>query len=134
MSRPLPDVEYTDFAPFWAGTHDHALLVPVCVRCGRRSWPPRLACPNCTGTAFDWQPITPTGTLYSWTTVGRAMLPGFESEVPYTVVVVAADDEPAIRFVGRLADGEPVPKIGAPLVARFTPVDEVTLVYWSADI
>jgi uncharacterized protein len=136
--RPLPDPEYADFAPFWQGTARGELRVPACIACGRRQWPPRMACPACGGLDFAWSSIGDRGRLYSWTTIGRAMLPGFESEVPYTVVIVAAEADPRIRFVGRLDPAhEPpaheLPGIGDPLVAVFVPVEDVVLVYWLPD-
>jgi hypothetical protein len=130
VSRPLPDPAYTDFAPFWQGTQEGELRVPTCTTCGRRLWPPRMACPSCAGLHVDWNPIGNRGRLYSWTTIGRAMLPGFETEVPYTVVIVESDADPRVRFVGRLEDGFEVPEIGAPLTATFVPIQDVTLVYW----
>ncbi|WP_433045968.1 Zn-ribbon domain-containing OB-fold protein [Dactylosporangium sp. CS-033363] len=129
-SRPLPDPDYVDFAPFWAGTARGELLVPACAACSRNVWPPRMACPDCAGLAFDWRPLGGRGRLYSHTTIGRAMLAGFEAEVPYTVVIVAAAADPRVRFVGRLAGGFAVPAIGAEMAAVFEPVDGVTLVYW----
>jgi uncharacterized OB-fold protein len=131
--RPLPDPEYADFAPFWQGTARGELRVPACVRCGRRQWPPRMACPTCGGLDFAWSSIGDRGRLYSWTTIGRAMLPGFESEVPYTVVIVEAEADPRIRFVGRLDPAHELPAIGDPLVAVFVPVEDVVLVYWRPD-
>jgi uncharacterized protein len=131
--RPLPDPEYADFAPFWQGTAHGELRVPACVTCGRRQWPPRMACPACSGLDFAWSSIGDRGRLYSWTTIGRAMLPGFESEVPYTVVIVAAEADPRIRFVGRLDPAHELPGIGDPLVAVFVPVEDVVLVYWRPD-
>ena len=128
--RPLPDPEYADFAPFWAGTALGELRVPTCDACGRPVWPPRMACPTCAGLAFSWQPVGNRGLLYSWTTIGRAMLAGFEADVPYTVVIVEAEADPGVRFVGRLSVGHEVPDIGTPLVAEFVRCDGVTLVHW----
>jgi uncharacterized protein len=133
MTRPLPDPDYADFAPFWAGTGRGELLVPACTRCDRNVWPPRMACPACAGLVFDWRPIGNRGQLFSWTTIGRAMLAGFESEVPYTVVIVEAAADPRVRFVGRLADGFDVPAIGDPMVASFVPDGEVALVHWQPE-
>lgn len=131
MTRPLPDPEYVDFAPFWAGTARGELTVPACTGCDRNVWPPRMACPSCASITFGWKPIGERGRLFSWTTIGRAMLAGFESEVPYTVVIVESERDPRVRFVGRLADGHPVPAIGDPMVALFvTAADGVNLVYW----
>ena len=128
-SRPLPDPDYADFAAYWAGTARGELCVPTCDGCARHVWPPRMACPTCAGLSFTWRPIGGRGRLYSWTTVGRAMLAGFEAEVPYTVVIVEAEADPRVRFVGRLA-GSDVPEIGAALEAVFEPRDGVVLVGW----
>lgn len=131
--RPLPDPEYVDFAPFWQGTALGELRVPECTNCANRVWPPRMACPRCAGLEFGWPAIGNRGRLYSWTTIGRAMLPGFEPEVPYTVVIVEAQADPRIRFVGWLEPGLAVPDIGDPLQASFVPIRDVTLVYWRPD-
>jgi uncharacterized OB-fold protein len=128
-ARPLPDPDYVDFAPFWEGTARGELRVPACDGCDRFVWPPRMACPSCAGLAFTWRPIGNRGRLYSWTTVGRAMIAGFEADVPYTVVIVEAERDPRVRFVGRLAGAE-VPEIGALLVAELVACDGVTLVHW----
>jgi uncharacterized OB-fold protein len=88
-----------------------------------------MACPGCAGIAFTWRSVGRRGRLYSWTTIGRAMLAGFEEQVPYTVVVVESESDPAVRFVGNLR-GDVVPEIGAPLEAVFVPENGVTLVFW----
>jgi uncharacterized OB-fold protein len=129
-NRPLPDPEYVDFAPFWEGTAQGELRVPGCDSCGRFVWPPRMACPTCAGLAFTWRPIGNRGRLYSWTTIGRAMMSGFEADVPYTVLIIEAEADARVRFVGRLEGADVVPEIGAPLVADFVVVDGVTLVHW----
>jgi uncharacterized OB-fold protein len=129
-TRPLPDPDYVDFAPFWQGTQLGELRVPACTTCGRRVWPPRMACASCGGLHFQWTPIGNRGRLFSWTTIGRAMLAGFEADVPYTVVIVESEADPRIRFVGRLEPDFEVPDIGAALVATFVPIGDVTLVNW----
>jgi uncharacterized protein len=131
--RPLPDPAYPDFAPFWAGTRRGDLVVPSCEDCGRHVWPPRMACPACAGLRFAWSSVGLRGRLYSWTTIGRAMLPGFEDELPYTVVIVESADDPRVRFVGQLAADHSLPAIGDPLIATFVSAGDVTLVHWAPD-
>lgn len=132
--RPVPDRGYPDFAAFWRGTAVGELRVPACEECGRNVWPPRMACPGCAGITFGWHAIGNRGVLYSWTRIGRAMLAGFEAEVPYAVVIVEAEADPRVRFVGRLAlecdRADIEPEIGAALEAVFVPSGDVTLVYW----
>ena len=132
--RPLPDPEYVDFAPFWAGTAVGELRVPACTHCARNIWPPRMACPGCAGIDLAWQTVGNRGVLYSWTRIGRAMIAGFETEVPYTVVIVESESDPRVRFVGRLAPGhdhaDVDPVMGAELEAVFVTEGEVCLVHW----
>ncbi|WP_237565392.1 Zn-ribbon domain-containing OB-fold protein [Ornithinimicrobium cavernae] len=74
--------------------------------------------------------VEPHGTLYSWTVVGHATLPGFES--PYAVVLVELTAPVGVRLLGSY-DGELADlKIGQPLTARPVQVtDEVHLLSWS---
>jgi uncharacterized OB-fold protein len=127
--RPLPDPDHVDFADFWAGTAAGELRVPGCNGCGRHVWPPRMACPSCAGLAFTWAPVGNRGVLFSWTTIGRAAVAGFEDAVPYTVAVVEAESDPQVRFVGLLT-GVDRPEIGSRLVAEFVDCGEVSLVHW----
>jgi uncharacterized OB-fold protein len=69
--------------------------------------------------------------LYSWTTIGRAALPGFANDVPYTVAVAELDDEPSIRILATLegADASTL-RVGLPLQISFREQSGVTLPVW----
>jgi uncharacterized protein len=104
---PVP-VADADSAPFLDGLRIHRILLQRCTACGRVRFPPMPACPWCASTAGAWIEASGRGTVYSWVGVRRALTPGFESAVPYTIVTV--DLAEGARAFGRLEGPEP----GAP--------------------
>jgi uncharacterized OB-fold protein len=69
--------------------------------------------------------------LYSWTTVGRAALPGFANDVPYTVAVAELDDEPSVRILATLERADAgMLRVGLPLQIGFRDEPGVTLPVW----
>ncbi len=131
---PVPDLADPNFAPFWEGTRAGRLVVQACAECGKRRWPPRVACLKCHSTELAWEAIAPRGTLYSFTIVGRPTAKGF-SHVPYTVGIVELADDPGVRIVGTVIDIPPAEvAIGQALEGRFVqagPAGEMTLIHWA---
>lgn len=130
IPKPLPDPDDPDYAPFWQHAARSELAILRCSFCGVKRWPPRPACARCHSTAKDWVSVRGVGTIYSWTTIGRPMHPGFAQDVPYVVVIVELDDEPGIRLLGNLLDssGEDL-GIGLPVEVEFV-AGEMTLPQW----
>lgn len=128
--RPLPDPEYPDLEPYWRAAAEGRLVAQACGACGRLRWPPRPACAGCGSLANAWHEVSGRGRVYSWTVIGRAMLPGFEDRVPYAVVIVEAEDDPRIRFVGNLLGPSDRLAIGAGVEVDFETVGGVALPQW----
>jgi uncharacterized OB-fold protein len=131
--KPLPDVDDLDNGPFWRGTAAGKLQVKQCGACGRHHWPPRLGCPHCGSGDVGWVTVARRGEVYAWTVVHRSQTPGFETEVPYAVVLVALDAAPGVRMIGNLVNLAPDQlKPGLRVEAVFTPAGDgsVTLVNW----
>jgi uncharacterized OB-fold protein len=135
----LPDPAEPDAAPFWAGTTRGELLVQACAACGRWRHPPRPMCPSCRSTAVRWDRAAGTGTVWSFVVPHPPLLPAYAPFAPYNVVVVALDEDPAIRMVGNLVastDGaidEVDPHsivIGEPVRVVFHRVEDVVLPRW----
>jgi len=116
---PLPAIT-DDTRPFWDGCQRRELRVQRCTGCGTLRHPPAPACWRCRGFAHEWIALSGRGTVFSHAVVHRAFLPELASHVPYTVVVVALDDAPAIRLVSNLVEGEP--RIGLPVEVVFEDV------------
>ncbi|WP_162606382.1 Zn-ribbon domain-containing OB-fold protein [Jiangella asiatica] len=129
---PAPDLDDPLFQGYWAGTAKGKLILPRCSGCERMNWPPRAMCPHCRSLKFEWEEHRPSGTLFSWTVVGRATAPGYR-EVPYTVGIIALDDAP-VRLMGTVVGVEPDDiAMDMPLSARFTKAGsslEFTVVQW----
>ena len=129
----LPDVDHPVSGPFWAGCAAGELRVQACAGCGRRRMPPRPMCPQCNSLEVRWDTLAPTGTVWSFAVPHPPLLPAYEERLPYAVLVVELDDDPAIRLVGDTAEGvDPTAiAIGQAVTACFERVaDDVVLPRW----
>ncbi|WP_111510810.1 Zn-ribbon domain-containing OB-fold protein [Mycobacterium kyogaense] len=126
ISELLPDVSWEPLKPFWAACAQREMRFPQCVRCGRFQWYPRDFCAGCMGEEFIWAAIDPVGTVYSFTVVRRAFLPGSRAKVPFTVLQVQFDEAPGVTLLTNLADESQAPlvRVGSRVVASFTDVDD----------
>jgi uncharacterized OB-fold protein len=61
--------------------------------------------------------MSPQGTVHSFTIVHYAASPALSHSVPYTVVLVALVDDPAVRVVGNLDAPPTVACVGLPVEA-----------------
>jgi uncharacterized protein len=135
----LPDLSEPTTAGFWEGTARGELLVQACGSCGTRRMPPRPMCPVCRSTEVRWEPTSGRGTVWSFIVPHPPLLPAYSKLAPYNVIVVALDEDPAIRFVGNLLaspdgaineiDPETI-RIGEPVRVVFQQVDDVSLPRW----
>ena len=135
----LPDLDDETSAEFWAGTSRGELLVQACGACGVWRMPPRPMCPRCQSIGVRWVPTDGQGTIWSFIVPHPPLLPAYADLAPYNAIVVALDENPAIRFVGNLlataagAINEIDPTtivIGEPVRVVFQPVDDVALPRW----
>lgn len=135
----LPDLDDETSAPFWAGTARGELLVQTCAACGARRMPPRPMCPVCRSLDDEWVVMSGAGTIWSFAVPHPPLLPAYAELAPYNVIVVALDEDPAIRFVGNLLarpDG-PINEIdpatitiGEPVRVTYQQVADITLPRW----
>jgi uncharacterized OB-fold protein len=87
--------------PFWQGLARGRWETTCCEACGRQTFPPRPICPHCWSDQVRWSPLSPRGTLYSWTRVHAAPAV-FAPEAPYGLGIVDLDS--GIRLACRLLD------------------------------
>lgn len=126
----VPDVHNPVLAPFWQAAREERLVLPYCAGCGAVQWPPRPNCLVCHAFDFEWRPVAPRGTLFSYFVAHKPLHPSVAGEVPYASAVVEL--EASVKMLGRL-DGVDLDaiRIGTPLRARFVErVPGVTLVHW----
>lgn len=126
--RLLPVDDDLDTGGFFEAARRHELVIRVCNGCEAVLHMPRAYCHTCGSWDGRWQPVSPSGTIYSWTVVAHQVHPAYP--VPYTVVLVELDELPAARLVGYL-EGTPELTAGQPVEAWFETLDEgVVLPQW----
>jgi uncharacterized protein len=135
----LPDLEGEDSAEFWAGCARGELLVQACDHCGRWRFPPRPMCPHCRSLEHTWVTVSGQATIWSFVVPHPPLLPAYTELAPYNVIVVALDEDPAIRMVGNLVEDASGPinaidpasiRIGEPVRVVFAQVEDVALPRW----
>jgi hypothetical protein len=92
--------------PFWAAAGEERLTCAQCGNCGRFRMPPSPFCPYCRSQKLDWRSLPGTGTVYSFTVVERAVLPGSEDNIPYVAAVIALDGAEPARLISNIVDGD----------------------------
>lgn len=111
MSKRPPDALATIVtdsftAPYWDAAKAGRLTCAQCGNCGRFRMPPSPFCPNCRSQAVDWPTLPGTGTIYSYTIVERAVLPGTEDSIPYVPAVVSLDGAEPARLITDIVDSD----------------------------
>ena len=102
--RPLPEPSTTT-APFWEACKVQRLLLQQCRACGHIQFYPRSICTTCMSDQLEWSAARGTGTVYSYSTVYRALVPGFEDDVPYVVAMIELDE--GVRMLSQVIYCEP---------------------------
>jgi uncharacterized OB-fold protein len=132
-SEPLLPVIAEENAPFWEGCRQGELRVQRCGETGRLVFPPRVMSPWAPHIPLGWTALSGRGTIWSFVVPHPPLLPQFGELAPYNVVLVALDEDPAVRLVGNLlareggAINEIDPadiEIGSAVRAVFEPVTE----------
>src|SRR4051794_1227412 len=89
-------------APYWEGAAEHKLVLQRCTGCSLYSAKPRVVCPRCRGTEFDWTQVSGRGTIYAYAILHQTPAPGFADEVPVVLVHVQIEEEPTCVIVANL--------------------------------
>ena len=96
-------------------------------------------CPVCRSIEVRWEPTSGRGTIWSFIVPHPPLLPAYSNLAPYNVIVVALDEDPAIRFVGNLLARRRGPSTRStrtpfasakPVRVVFQQVDDVSLPRW----
>lgn len=87
MHYPLPSPN-AQTKPYWDACAASELRYQSCQSCGTVQRIPRSLCEHCQSQALEWKTSAREGTVLSFTTVYRAPLPVFKSQVPYVIAIV----------------------------------------------
>lgn len=130
-SRPLPVVDDEESAGFWKAADEHRLVVRACNSCGVKIHLPKSYCHRCGSWDVGWRDVHPTGSVYSWTVLHHTIHEAFPA--PCTVVLIALEDDPSIRFVGQIPGAAELYD-GMPMRVRFENIEPgVTIPQWEPD-
>jgi uncharacterized protein len=98
---PVPD-EWT--LGYWEAAKEQRLVVQRCIECGHAQYPPDVACHRCQSQSFRFDDVSGRGTLYSFSTFRRSLMPVFEA--PYSMALVDLDDVD-VRMLTNLVEVDP---------------------------
>jgi uncharacterized OB-fold protein len=114
--------------PFWEACHRGEFIVQECDRCGRRWFPPDLACIYCSGTEWHWGQSLGRGSVYSYTVVYRPTHPHLDA--PYVIASVDLDD--GFSMMTNIVDCPPSDvTVGMSVKVKFVRISEdVTLPFF----
>lgn len=131
-AKPLPVLDGEN-APHWAGAREREVRVQRCMSCGRLRFPAARHCSECLSEASEWTAVSGRGEIWSHCRFHRVYFKGFETEMPYTVVLVRLDEGPMLY--SNLVGMEDAPiRIGQRVQAVFDDVtDEVTLIKFTPE-
>jgi uncharacterized OB-fold protein len=130
--HPLPTIS-EDSEEFWASTHEHAMKMQKCSRCGKFRFYPSLACHFCASLDFTWEPITGKGKIHSWTLLERARGNPFEDQVPINIGLVELEEGPIIT-TNLIGFDDREPEIDESVTLEYEDVnDEITLYVFRPD-
>ena len=137
---PLPVTDDPQDAGFYSAATRGELVVQACSDCARLRFPPRPMCPACNSMHSEWRVMAGHGRGWGFVVPHPPLLPAFNDQAPYNVIVVELDEDPSIRLVGNLVLGEESPlnsvapetiQIGEPVRAVYVPMaDDVSLIRW----
>ena len=108
--RVLPET-----LPYWAAADEGRLLIKRCKACGEVHHYPRDICPHCLSADTEWLQAAGTGTVYSFSTMGKG-------EAAYTLAFVTLTE--GITLMSNLVDCDPAAVvIGQAVRVVFKPSD-----------
>lgn len=127
---PHPSV---DSQAFWEACNRGVLLFQRCSECAHLFYYPRRLCPACGGSQLSWEASRGLGRVYSFSEVRVAFQgPAWQSQLPYTVVLIDLDEGPRMLSRWVSPTGQP-PRIGDRARLHFVQVQHQQLPFFSAD-
>jgi uncharacterized OB-fold protein len=111
--------------PWWNACREGLLLLPKCRACGRHFFRPEVACTHCFSLDWEWVEASGRGTLYSYTEIHRAPVPGFKTPAVFAIIEL----EEGVTMFSNVVECAPGQlQIGMPLQVVFeTLAEEIAL-------
>lgn len=80
------------YEPFWEACRQGRLVFLKCGECGSLLPYARVICPDCGGTALQWQPVSGRGRVYSFSVIRRPAGPEFRPYAPYVLALIELEE------------------------------------------
>ena len=90
---PLPTL-YPWNRQFFAGGIEGKLRLQRCLQCKELIYYPRMVCPRCLSSDYEWETLSGLGSVYSFAIVWRPKHPAFAEHVPIVLAVVDLREGP----------------------------------------
>ena len=88
---PISDVDpNVENQRFWDALREGRIELPFCGKCCAFVWYPRAMCPGCHAEVADWRTLPGTGSVYSYTIVGKGA-GRWKDAGPYVTAYVQLD-------------------------------------------
>lgn len=104
--QPLPD---PDSRPFWEHLSRGELAIQRCAACAAWQFPLLERCRHCAGE-LRMERLSGRGTIYTFIVEHRVVVPGFDAELPYAIVLVTPEEAPEVRIPSRIM-GSPLAEV-----------------------
>ena len=110
MPRPIPIPDALS-KPFWDACNERRLLVQYCTYCERKQFPPEPTCRNCDlHFHLTWLETSGRGVIHDYSITYDSRIMAWHPEQPFNNVVVALEEDRAIKFFSNLP-GVPVDEV-----------------------
>jgi uncharacterized OB-fold protein len=129
VAKPLPTLEGLA-GEFYGFCKQGELRFQRCAGCRIWRHVPREMCAECGSWDWSWERSSGRGRVFSWTVVARALHPAFQTDTPYTVVIVELEE--GVRVLTHVPDVAPdALAVDLPVEVYFEAVTpDVTLPYF----
>lgn len=121
---PAPRV-LPESLPYWRAADEGRLLVKKCRACGEVHHYPRDICPHCLSAETEWVEASGTGTVYTFSAMGKGdaayTLAFVTLEEGVTLMTNLVDCDPAAVSIGQAVRVVFKPSDGGHAVPMFTP-------------
>jgi uncharacterized OB-fold protein len=93
MARKRPPRAMDPYAEqFWEYTKGREFRLQRCAECAKYRWPPGPTCDRCLSEDFQWDILSGTGKVLSWTTFRRGYFE--EYPPPHTIIALELQEGP----------------------------------------
>jgi uncharacterized OB-fold protein len=103
-ARTYPELTPANEA-FWTSGKSGRWSLPRCTDCRQFIHPGQPRCPFCLTNTLEPEPVTGTGTVFTYTVNRYPWFPGWT--VPFVAAVIELDDQPGLRVTSNVIDIEP---------------------------